>query len=258
MASAESTQQRARRLLACSTAPLRRAIIVYSLGVPASLVAAVAGVISGVPFIGVVVGMVGGVALSVALVRSVSGPDANDAWELIHEHEAFESAEYRRRFGRAKPRSWGGILSEAERSSDPVQRAAYLIALGRINEADKLLETAASANADERLGLELAHQQSALIGGRPLDRDAIQVRLEQIAEPAQRRHREHCVGLHDALVAGAEGLDPTPSIAEAWRRGLAAEPSRRPWSRRDGHVFWLLVTPVLLGFLGGFVPTLLR
>ena len=257
MERAESAARRARRIFMAASAPLRGPLLAYGFGFYAAFLAAlVVGVVSRAPFLGAGIGLVAGGGVAMVVLRMLAKSDLRAAWELIHEHEAFEAAEFRRRFGRRKPRTWSGIRGEAKRNSDPMQRAAYMVMLGRTREADALIDAATPSTADDRLGAELARQQSALVAERAVERGVLQERLEEIDDPTQRRHREHCVGLHDAAVAAAAGSNPLPIIASAWRRGEVAEPHPRGWRPLGGQLFWLVVGPSFVGFFAGFLPGL--
>jgi len=257
MVGAETAAQRARRIFGAAGGRLRRAYVVCSVGFYSSiLLAGLAGTVTAAPIVGGLVGLAGGAVAGILVLRVIGGDDGRNAWALLFEHQRSEAIGYRRRFGRKHPRTLSGFRTEAERSTDAIQRAAFLTTLGRIADADAALALASPTTPDDRFALELVRSQADLIAGRPVDDALLHAALEAIDDPALRRHREHCMGLHEAAVAAAAGRDPVPAIAEAWHRGIAAAATPRGWPKLDAQLFWLVTTPILVGFFAAFVPIL--
>ena len=167
------------------------------------------------PLIGGAIGLLLAGLIWVLAAWSLADPARRAAIELINDHNAFERAEWRAEIGGRIP---VGVARQerwlADHPSGP-GRATVLQALGRLDEADKVINEIEPTTPDERFGMEVLRQTSLLLSGRHPDVSALAGSWRDLVDPAERRHRRECLALLEAMTAVGDGQDPLVPLAAA-------------------------------------------
>jgi hypothetical protein len=143
------------------------------------------------------------------------------ATRLVMGHDRFETRDFERITGGPMPcdaKAWTRWL--AEHPGD-LQGFPFLVALGRLDDAERLLDAEVRTNDDERFQDARARALLALLRNETPDLPLLETRLLALRDPLEYQHRSACVAIIGAEMAVDRDQDPTSIlIATAERVGV--------------------------------------
>ena len=207
-------QARAVNLATGVLAPLNDVARRVSLGVlGAAGIAFVAGLVFREPLVSLIVGA--GLCAGVAAVvsRRLLDPDLRAAIELRNDHDCHERAEWKADTRTSMPRTPRAAAQWLLAHPRERGRAALLVALGRLDEADQAIAEVEPRTPEEAFGLEILRQRRRLLADEPVDGAALHEQWRKLPLSRERRHRRQCLALLDAQVAFDAGRAPLVALA---------------------------------------------
>lgn len=161
-------------------------------------------------------------------------PSTRRAMRLVMAHDLHERKGFERATGGRMPRGERAMARWLAEHPGELGGFSVLVALGRLDEAERLLDAAARADADERFQDARARALLALLRDQVPDVALLESRLGDIRDPDRYQHRSACLAIVRAELAIDRGEPPIPILAAAearvgpvgppgaWATGLAA------------------------------------
>jgi hypothetical protein len=228
--------------------PLTGAAVATAVG---GLVAAVAYVVFGEPAKPVALALLAGGLVAAVSWRPMGNRVFRAAAELVYDHNCHELEQWKSETGIGMPRTRAGQLRWLDEHPTNNGRASLLLALGRVVEANAAMDAISARSLEDEFDVALLRSTAALYRDGTVDTRPIHDLWRALPPGRERRHRQECTAVLDAMLAFANGNDPTPVLARARRELDVHWTMRIPWIAAR----WIGIgaSGIALGLLIGYV-----
>ena len=221
-----------------------------------TLIAAVLAVIGGVD-VGLITRQPALAGLTTAAITAVGAaliwtwlldPKRRAGLELLFDHDCHERWEWKQETGTKLPRNAMAARVWLEDHATGDGRAAILLRLGRLMEADAAIAAIEPQSPETAFALEILRKTREQWAGDRPDLSALHASWRSLPDPRERRHQRECLAVLDALVAVAEHRDPWPPLAQARAEiGEVHRSMRMPWLAARWAAYQLLLVAFTVG-----------
>jgi hypothetical protein len=221
-----------------------------------TLLAAVLAVIAGIA-VGLVARQPVLAGLTAAVITAVGAalawawlldPKRRAGLELLFDHDCHERWEWKQDTGTNLPRNAKGARVWLEDHPTGDGRAALLVRLGRLVEADAAIAAIEPQSPETAFAVEILRKSREQMAGDPPDLSALYASWRSLPDPRERRHQRECLAVLDALIAVAEHRDPWPLLAQARAEiGEVHRSMRMPWLAARWAAYQLLIVGFTVG-----------
>jgi hypothetical protein len=226
---------------------VKRMVYGFALAIAAGFVV---GVVAREPLFGALVAFNGSLIVAAIAWWPLFDPAFRSAVELTLDHGDYERTDWKAETGTSMPCSRADIERWLARYPRAPGSASLLLALGRLPEADRAIETVDPSRPGATFAIELLRQTRRLYAGDESDLGVLHGALLTIQDPRLRRHRRECVALFEAQVAVDRGGDPIETMALARDEiGEVSWTMRTPWLLARWSLVALLVIAAMTALL---------
>jgi hypothetical protein len=182
---------------------------------------------TGDPLSALAAGIVAMVGIDLVAWRPLRDPGLRGAVELLSDHDCHERAEWQAETGTKAPATVAAMTRWLTTHPTGPGRAALLLGLGRLDEAEREIDRIEPKTPEEAFGVDILRASRAMYAGQRPDTTDLHERWTRLPDPRERRHRRECLALLDAQIAAADGRDPLPILAIGRREVGEVHPSMR-------------------------------
>jgi hypothetical protein len=242
-------RQRAEKAVADLVRPLANSI-------RPTLLAAVLAVIGGVD-VGLITRQPALAGLTTAAITAASAaliwtwlldPERRAGLELLFDHDCHERWEWKQDTGTNLPRNAKAARVWLEDHPTGDGRAALLVRLGRLVEADAAIAAIEPRTPEEAFGVEILRKTREQMAGDRPDLSALHASWRSLPDLRERRHQRECLAILDALIAVGERRDPWSILAQARADiGEVHRSMRMPWLAARWAAYQLLIVGFTVG-----------
>jgi hypothetical protein len=155
------------------------------------------------------------------------------AMHLVMAHDLLERKAFERTTGGPMPRGEKAIHRWLAEHPGELEGFSVLVGLGRLDDAERLLDTADRTDADDWFQDARARALLALLRGEEPDIALLERRLGDLRDPDRYQHRSACLAIVRAQVAIDRGQSPIPVLAATEER-VGAVGSLGEWATSIG------------------------
>jgi len=175
-------------------------------------------------------------------------PQRRAGLELLFDHDCHERWEWKQETGTKLPRN--AIAARAWLEDHPTGdgRAAILVRLGRLVEADVAIAAIEPKTPEEAFAVEILRKTREQYAGKRPDLSVLHTSWRSLPDLRERRHQRECLAVLDALIAVEEHRDPWPLLAQARADiGEVHRSMRIPWLSARWAAYQLLIVAFTVG-----------